>query len=169
MNNPKGFSLLEVLLASTIIFVGVAAVMSIMSSTFSINLATEEQAKVTTAINAKSEWLRSLYFCDDPDDESPEGTESAPLQGTICEIFNYDPGTTSFMAQHTFDVEGLTNQNGEPAQGVITASVPGPLNNAQALTEFSISIDYYSEIGSGESSDQTNTHEKVTIWVSPDN
>lgn len=169
MNNPKGFSLLEVLLASTIIFVGVAAVMSIMSSTFSINLATEEQTKVTMAINAKSEWLRSLYFCDDPDDDPPEGTESAPLSGTICATFNYDPNTTSFTGQHTFDVVGLTNKNGEPAQGVITASVPGPLNNAQALIEFTINIDYYSEISSGKSSNQTNTHEKVTIWVSPDN
>ena len=133
-----GFSLLEVLCAATVLFIGIAVVMSSLSTSFSINSMTEEQNIAIAAMSFQTERLKSMEF--------------AELEAE----FGADFSLTS-----TFQVEGLANIDGSGiATGTISAVVPDPPDSAEDLVEFTITVDYESGIAG-------ISREQVIMWESP--
>ncbi len=135
----RGFTLVETMLAVTIIFIAIAALMSVFQATMATNITTEEQNLAIAAINAEVNRLRA-----------------ADLSALEAEF------DSSFTTPSTFYVSGLINASGSgDALGVITPALPDPPNDSSKLVEFTIMLGYQSGIGAVDD-------EEVTIWISPD-
>ena len=159
MHANKGFTLIEAMLASSILFVGIMVVMSSLSTSFSINLLTEEQSEITAAISHEVEKIKSIPLCDDPA-TTDVGTLAAPEANTICDIFKYDSGGEKFTIPIEFPVEYFRDESDQAIKGKINAVVPDPPGDVNLLIEFKIEINYPSTV-------RGPVYEGTTIWVSP--
>ena len=164
MHGNKGFTLIEAMLAASVLFIGIMVVMSSLSTSFDINLLTEEQSEITTVITHQVEWLKSLPLCDNPA-TGDVGTLAAPEADTICDIFKYILGTEepeegSFSQTKQFPITYFRDENDQPIMGTISAVVPNPPFNVNLLVEFKIDIEYPSTVRGPVS-------EGTTVWVSP--
>lgn len=138
MKGQSGFTVLEALLAASIIAIGIGVIMAVFQASFLIIYVTEEQ---NASINALSNQAERLKAADLP----MLTTEFGPL----------------FDLSSTFTVPGLIRADAafnEDAVGTITATLP--TGNAADYIEFLIRLEFWSELGE-------KITEEVTIWVSP--
>lgn len=169
MKKAEGFSLLEVMLASTILFIGIATIMSVLSTSFTANAVTEGKIKSILVIAHEAERLKAADLLTLEAEFSPTFTLTSyfAVEGFIA----YENDTNTLLVQNPPPPpyppylgawSPLLNPPFEdgrpPAQGKITATLP--TGNASELVEFTIRIDYISDLGEWEI-------EMVTIWVSP--
>ena len=138
MKAQSGFTVLEALLAASIIAIGIGVLMAVFQASFTITYFTEEQNASITALTNQAERLKAA-------DLPMLTTEFGPL----------------FDLVSPFTVPGLMKLGGganDPAEGWIQASLP--TGNASDYIEFLIHLEYRSELGDPEV-------EEVTIWISP--
>lgn len=159
-NKNSGFTLVEAMLAASVLFVGIMVVMSSLSTSFDINLLTEEQGEVITVITHEVERIKSKPLCDDPSTTDTEGTLTVPEPGTICHDFVYDDSTKQFTQVINFPIDYFRDENDQPIQGHISAVLPDPPLDPNLLIEFNIEIEYPSDI-------RGPVYEGTTVWVSP--
>ena len=163
ITEQKGFSLFEVLIATTMLFIAIAALMSTFQAAVFSNAATEEEILATSALHAQVEELKIL-----PVDS---GTSDPCLKDS-------DHFGERFLYEYHFEVPGLRNAdpgNPNPAGGAITAVLPTLIEDgldqenaslteiedaAQELIEFRLKVAYESTAGGLK-------EEEIVIWISP--
>ncbi len=162
--NTKGFSLLEALLAATVLFIGITVVMSSLTSSLTMNTITEEQNLAITAIANEVEMMKSMGW--DELEKIFPGPPADPIAEPIVS------GSTL-----TFPVAGLLGPDGNTeAVGIIELRQVPDLENPPAfynmedLMEVYIRIEYSSDMRTGEHVVDTGVAsdvEEVTVWISP--
>lgn len=158
MNNSRGFSLIEVMLASSVLLIGVMVVMSSLSASFTVNLVTEEQTAVITGITTEIEILKSL---DLPGLQARFGPAlDQPFYFAVSGL-KAAPGVIPIPPNPAGPWDPPFETGREPALGGIIILVPNPPGNPGSLVEAVITIAYTSTIGGPE---QKQYH----VWLSPD-
>lgn len=173
MRKQTGFSLLEVLLATTVITIGIAAMMSVMQASWTKNTFTEEQNLAIASLSTHVERLKAMdltaletefggpgltnishfyafgLLAHDSCDQNPPPPPYPPVNGDWYNIKEFQGLTVPFEPGR------------EPAQGSITAFIPNPPGNPNELVEITIRLPYVSRYN------EDPVLEEVTIWVSP--
>ena len=188
MENNEGFTLIEAMLGATILFIGIAMVMSTLSACFTRNIVTDEQKNVIEAISSEEERLKTTPYDTDPPTGGP-GTLIYEFGGAI----STDRNNPSI---YYFTVPNLPAHNGvqsnpqpappggwnpvhfkggvvpnppfaparEPALGTIEAvDISGtliPPGNTGDVIQFTIKVEFMSDVVGYDS-------EEFTILVSP--
>src|SRR5262245_65599570 len=81
MRRESGFTILEVLVAATILVVAVSALASLLSSTTAVNVSARHATRAVLLAMEKMEQLRALPFDDPALAASPPGTLEADVAG----------------------------------------------------------------------------------------
>lgn len=185
MDRNKGFSLLEVLLATTIIAIGITVLMTMFQASYVATMATEEQNLITMAVNSQAQRLMGASAVELQTEFGGgftgisffhvDGFAAAPADSSIGTIAPqpspspppYDPynGGWNVVTSKTGIASPVFASGREPAQGFITPVFPPtginpPPPTPNDLVEFDIRIDYISYTGEPRV-------ETAVIWVSP--